>query len=228
MAKSSAVLVIGDTHAPSMLSGYPDFLVRIYEKYRCSSVIHIGDLVDLHCVSYHEKDPDHASPLSELEQANEQISELIDRFPRVTLLMGNHDALVQRQATTAGISQKMLKPFKELFELPRGWQVLPRYHKLTCNGVLYQHGDQGKGGSFAALRNAQAEFCSVVQGHHHSQSGVWYHANENNLIFGMQVGCGIDRSHQQMAYGTKFSSKPIVSCGVVIDSQTAYVERMSL
>jgi hypothetical protein len=44
----------------------------------------------------------------------------------------------------------------------------------------------------------------------------------------MQVGCGIDRQHQQMAYGTKFSSKPIISCGVVIDSQTAFVERMTL
>jgi hypothetical protein len=228
MKRVPPVLVIGDTHSPTMLSGYPDFLVRVYEKYRCGAVVHIGDLADLHCVSYHEKDPDHASPQSELEQAIDQIAELTARFPRVSLLLGNHDALVQRQATTAGISQKMLKPFKELFELPRGWQVYPRYHKLTCNGVLYQHGDQGKGGQFAALRNAQAEFCSVVQGHHHSQSGVWYHANENNLIFGMQVGCGIDRQHQQMAYGTKFSSKPIISCGVVIDSQTAFVERMTL
>lgn len=228
MSKYPVTLIIGDTHCPTMLQKYPDFLLSIYEKYRCSRVIHIGDMVDLHCVSYHEKDPDHQSPLSELEQAADQITELVNRFPRVKLLMGNHDSLVQRQATTAGISQKMLKPFRELFELPRGWEVFPRYYKLVLNGVIYQHGDQGKGGQFAALRNAQAEFCSVVQGHHHSQSGVWYHANENNLIFGMQVGCGLDRNHQQMAYGTKFSTKPIISCGVVVDSQTAFVERMSL
>lgn len=228
MSRIPVTLVIGDSHCPTMLPSYPDFLVRIYEKHKCSRVIHIGDLVDLHCVSYHEKDPDHQSPLSELEQAADQITELVNRFPRVQLLMGNHDALVQRQATTAGISQKMLKPFKDLFELPRGWEVYPRYHKLVLNNVIYQHGDSGKGGQFAALRNAQAEFCSVVQGHHHSQSGVIYHANENNLIFGMQVGCGLDRTHQQMAYGTKFTAKPIISCGVVVDSQTAFVERMSL
>lgn len=228
MAKSHPTLVIGDTHCPCMLQRYPAFLTSIYDKYKCSQVVHIGDLVDLHAMNYHEKDPDHSSPMSEIEQAQDQIDELVDRFPRVHLMTGNHDALIQRQATTAGISSAMLKPFKELFNLPRGWMVHPRYHKLILGDVLYQHGDAGKGGVMAAMKNAQSEFRSVVQGHHHSQSGVWYHANENSLIFGMQVGCGIDRHHMQMSYGTKFSAKPIISCGVVVDSKTAFVEGMKL
>lgn len=228
MPKSKVTLVIGDAHCPAMLAGYPDFLASVYAKYKCTQVVHIGDLVDLHSLNYHEKDPDHERPESEIEKAIDQINELTNRFPRVSLLMGNHDALVERQASTAGISKSLLKSFRDIFNLPRGWQVLPRYHKLVCDGVLYQHGDQGKGGQQAALKNAQAEFVSVVQGHHHSQSGIWYHANERSLVFGMQVGCGIDRSHMQMAYGTKFSAKPIISCGVVIDAQTAYVERMTL
>ena len=228
MAKQRRTLVIGDTHCPAMLDGYPEFLTRIYDKYGCSRVVMIGDLVDLHSQSYHEKSPDRKNPAEELDAAKEQITELVNMFPNVSLLIGNHDALVERQATTAGISAAFLKPFKEQFELPRGWTVYPRYHKLVVDGVIYQHGDQGKGGQFAALKNAQSEFCSVVQGHHHSQSGVWYHANENSLVFGMQTGCGINRHHMQMAYGTKFSAKPIISCGVVVDSQTAFVERMTL
>jgi hypothetical protein len=210
-----------------MLSGYPDFLLKIYEKYKCTRVVHIGDLADLHCVSYHERAPESCSS-SETDDAIEQIRLLSQIFPRVHLLLGNHDSLIQRQAVTVGLPQKVLKSFKETFELPKGWKVYPRYHKLVLDGVQYQHGDQGKGGQQAALKNALAEFCSVVQGHHHSQSGVWYHANETSIIFGMQVGCGIDRQHMQMDYGTKFSAKPIISCGVVIDSQTAYVERMPL
>jgi hypothetical protein len=188
----------------------------------------MADLVDL--VFQRQLAAERGVELSaeELDAAKEQITELVNMFPNVSLLIGNHDALVERQATTAGISAAFLKPFKEQFELPRGWTVYPRYHKLVVDGVIYQHGDQGKSGQFAALKNAQSEFCSVVQGHHHSQSGVWYHANENSLVFGMQTGCGIDRHHMQMAYGTKFSAKPIISCGVVVDSQTAFVERMTL
>lgn len=228
MVKPCRTLVIGDTHCPCMLPKYPDFLTRIYDKYKCQQVVHIGDLVDLHCISYHEKDPDHASPQTELEQAREQIDELVRRFPRVHLLTGNHDALVQRQATTAGISAAMLKPFKELFELPRGWTVHQRYHKLILGDVIYQHGETGLGGQFAALKNAKADFMSTVMGHLHAQSGVWYHANASDLIFGMAVGWGGDHKHMQMAYGTKFSAKPIVSCGVVLGPQEAFVERMML
>ena len=227
MSKPKRTLVIGDTHAPCMLPDYPEFLMGIYRKHKCTRVVHIGDLVDLHCISYHEKDPD-VSSTSEIDDAIEQVRGLTSLFPCVQMLTGNHDALVQRKAVTAGLSSRVLRSFKDLFELPSKWQVHPRYHKLCMDDVLYQHGDSGKGGAIAALKNAQSEFCSVVQGHHHTQGGVWYHANENNLIFGMQVGCGLDRTYMQMAYGTKFSTKPIISCGVVIDSTTAFVERMPL
>ena len=33
----------------------------------------------------------------------------------------------------------------------------------------------------------------------------------------MNVGCGVDREHIAMAYGSNFLKKPIVSAGVVID-----------
>lgn len=227
MARSDRVLVIGDCHAPCMLPEYPPFLRKVQKKYKCNRVVHIGDLVDLHCISYHEHDPE-LSIASELDKAIAQIAILTEIFPHVDLMTGNHDALVLRKASTAGLSSRMIRPFSELFELPDTWVVHPRYHKLMIDGTLYMHGDQGKGGLYSAVKNAKEEFCSVVQGHLHAQSGVWYQANENNLVFGMQVGCGLDRRHMQMAYGTKFSSKPIISCGVVLGPQTAHVERMLL
>jgi hypothetical protein len=227
MRKTHPVLVVGDIHAPAMLEGYPDFLQRVYDRWNCRDVVFIGDLVDFHCFSYHERNPDVAVS-SEIDAAIDQIAVLTEMFPRASLLIGNHDDLVQRQAMTAGLSSRVLVSFKELLNLPKTWNVYPRYHKLICNRVLYQHGDQGKGGQQAALKNAHSEFMSVVQGHHHSQCGIWYHSNESKLIFGMQTGCGIDRTHMQMAYGTKFSAKPIIGCGVVVDSVTAYVETMHL
>lgn len=226
MSKYSPVLVIGDTHTPAMLSEYPQFLLSVYEKYKCRTVIHIGDLLDLHCVSYHERSPDIST--SEIDEAIEQISLLSQMFPRLTLLSGNHDSLIQRQAVSAGLPNRVLKPFRECFNLPKSWVVLPRFYKYRLDGVLYMHGDQGKGGQQAALKNAQAEFCSVVQGHYHSQAGIWYHCNESQVVFGMQVGCGVDRKHIQMEYGVKLSAKPVISCGVVIDRHTAFVELMPL
>ncbi len=227
MKKTRPVLVVGDLHCPAMLEEYPDFLFKVYSRYNCKDVVFIGDLVDFHSISYHEKNPDVAVS-SEIDAAIDQLAILTEMFPRASVMMGNHDSLVERQAVTAGLSTRVLVSFREMLNLPKTWIIYPRYHKLICNGVLYQHGDQGKGGQQAALKNAQSEFMSVVQGHHHSQCGVWYHANESKLIYGLQTGCGIDRSHLQMQYGVKFSAKPIVGCGVVVDAVTAYVETMCM
>lgn len=226
MAKSHPTLVIGDTHAPAMVDGYPQFLLNVWKKYSCRNVVHIGDLLDLHCLSYHERAPE--SSVSEIDEATDQIAVLTDMFPKVVLLSGNHDALIQRQAATAGLPRRVLKDFGECFHLPKSWIVYPRFYKYVYGGVLYMHGDQGKGGQQAALKNAQSEFCSVVQGHYHSQSGVWYHSNETKLVFGMQTGCGVDRHHMQMEYGVKLAAKPIISCGVVVDAHTAFVEVMDM
>ena len=56
--EESRVLVIGDTHFPFDLPTYLDFLVDTYERYNCNRVVHIGDCVDFHALSYHESDAD--------------------------------------------------------------------------------------------------------------------------------------------------------------------------
>ena len=53
----SRVLVIGDTHAPCMREDYVPFLKKIHKKYNCNKVVHIGDLVDWHSISYHPSAP---------------------------------------------------------------------------------------------------------------------------------------------------------------------------
>ena len=55
-----------------------------------------------------------------------------------------------------------------------------------------------------------------------------YFANEDAMIFGMSVGCGVDRHTAAMDYGIKFTSKPIIGCGVVIDGVYAVFEPMRL
>lgn len=221
------VLVIGDTHAPAMHSGYIRFLKKIEKKHKCNRVVHIGDLADWNAISYHEKDPSMPSAADEYRSALKQIKQLHKAFPKVDYMIGNHSALPTRKAQTIGLPAEVLKDFKSLWGLD-GWTIHPRFADLVIDGVIYRHGDKCKGGQMAAYKNAISEFRSVVQGHLHAQAGIWYHANQEDCVFGMQVGCGVDHHHPAMNYGRVYAAKPIVGCGVVYSSRLAFWEPMFL
>ena len=219
------VLVIGDTHCPGMLTGYPRFLKRIYRKYKCNRVIHIGDLVDNAAISFHEKGPSFSSAKEEFIKARRQVQRLYSLFPEVTLLLGNHDALTQRQASHVGILDSHLRPFHDIWGIP-DWTVLPRFSRYELDRTVYAHGDAGKGGMYSSVKNSRDNFQNWVQGHNHSEAGVWYTTVENHRIFGMNVGCGMNHTLLQFEYGRKFNKKPTIGCGVVIDGKQAYFEPM--
>ena len=210
---------------PCMHRNYIKFLKKIYKKHKCNHVVHIGDLVDWAAISYHEKDASLPSPAEEFKQASKQVRQLHRAFPKVDFLIGNHDSLPQRKARTIGLTDDVLKPFGELWKLD-GWTIHPRYHDLIIDGVVYRHGDKCKGGQMAAYKNAVAEFSSLVQGHLHAQAGVVYHANQEDCVFGLQVGCGVDHNHPAMSYGRVYAQKPIVGCGVVYGPELAFFEPM--
>lgn len=206
---------------------YVAFLQKTYEKYGCNRVVHLGDAVDWHAISYHEKDPSMPSAADEYKKAKKQVAKLYEAFPKADYMLGNHCALPQRKATTAGLTEDVLRPFGELWGL-EGWKIHPRYGKLHIDGVQYRHGDSGKGGQNAAINNAKNEFISVVQGHHHTQAGVQWHSNENSLVFGMQTGCGVKPGHPAMNYGRVYSNRPILGCGVVFNGKHAIFEPMPM
>jgi len=210
-----------------MHSGYISFLKKIHKKHGCTRVVHIGDLVDWSSISFHEKDPSMPSPADEFKQAQKQVRLLHKAFPKVDYMIGNHCSLPSRQASKLGLPEEVLRDFDRLWGL-EGWTIHPRYHDLIIDNVVYRHGDKGKGGQVAAHKNAQAEFSSLVQGHLHAQASVVYHANKEDCVFGMQVGCGVDHNHPAMNYGRVYAAKPILGCGVVYSSKVAYFEPMPL
>lgn len=212
----SRVLVIGDTHCPTMLEGYVDHLQEVHSAWDCDRVVHIGDLVDWASISYHPKAPSLKNSEFEFGKAMEQVQELYDAFPEADWMIGNHDALTERNALDCGMPLSVLRNYTELWEIP-GWTAHERYSDLIIDDVIYRHGDRGLGGRCAAYRNAQTEFQSIVQGHLHASANIVYGANRNARYFGMQVGSGVDYRLAAHAYGVKYSAKPILSCGVVID-----------
>ena len=94
--------VIGDTHFPFVHPNYLDFLQETFAKHNAFRVIHIGDLCDNHAISRWPSEPDALGACQEFEQAREWVDKFAQAFPRVTLVLGNHDRIPERQAAIAG------------------------------------------------------------------------------------------------------------------------------
>jgi len=225
----SNVLVIGDTHCPAMLDFYPEFLADVYEAWDCDRVVHIGDLVDFHGISFHTKEFGIPDIEKEIEDSREQVQALCKFFPKVDYLTGNHSALPVRQAQEAGLPPSLVLSLSAILDLPEEWTIHPRYTDLIIDNVIYRHGDKGRSNQTnAAFLNAQNEFMSVVQGHQHSQGGVLYGANQSTRYFGMQVGCGVDPRSPYLNYSKTYSKRPMLGCGVVLDGERAIFEPLFL
>jgi predicted phosphodiesterase len=216
------VLVIGDTHAPAMHRDYIKFLNKVRKKWKTTQVVHIGDVLDHHCCSFHDKHPENPGASMESKLAQKQIDKLYSEFPKATVCIGNHDARIHRLNASVGIPSLYLKEFNGLYAT-HGWDWV---NSTTIDGVYYYHGE-GAGGRHPSFSAAKMRMESVVCGHYHSSAGIWWQAGPTTKVFGMNVGCGVDRSHWAMAYGGAFLKKPILSCGVVIDG-SPYLEVMEL
>ena len=217
--------IIGDTHEPFCHPRYRDFCYEVFDRFGVSEIIHIGDEVDNHALSYHENSEEAYDVVRESELAQEKMNEWYKTFPDVKVCVGNHSALPFRKATSTGIPKRFLKTYEEIWEAPKGWKWKLQWE---IDGVLYEHGT-GSSGVSGARNRAIANRQSTVMGHSHSFAGVSYMASRNDIIFGMNVGCGIDVDAYAFAYGTHFPKKPTLSVGVVLDGgETAVVVPMDL
>ena len=207
---NKSTLIIPDLHIPFEHKDVLTFCKRIHKAFKCSRVVCIGDLVDNHSISYHEHDPDGWSPADEMKEADKHLKKWFAAFPNVYLCRGNHDRMVDRKSKTVGLPSRCFKSFRDMWKLPVGWKD---DFTWTFDGVCYEHGSTT--GRYAHIQAALDNRMSTVIGHTHSTAGVEWLANERDLIFAMNVGCGLDRNKYAFDYGRQFRKKPIVACGVV-------------
>jgi predicted phosphodiesterase len=207
------VLIIGDTHIPFELPKYLDFCLSIKERVKCATVVHIGDLVDLHSLSYHEHDPNGLSPIDEMIEVDAHLKTWFKAIPEMLICRGNHDRLVDRKGRTNGLPQRCFKSYRDIWNFPKYW-VDDFYFDL--DGVHYTHGT-GLSGPNAHVKAAEQNRQSTVIGHTHSTGAINYLVSEKDRIFGMNVGCGVDRKSYAFEYGRDFNKKPVIGCGVVTD-----------
>jgi len=211
------VLVIGDLHSPFDLNGYLEHCIDMYFKWKCDTVVFIGDILDNHYASYHETDPNGFGGQQELDRAISRIKPWFEAFPKAYVTIGNHDRLIMRKAVTSNVPRQWIRTYKSVLETPT-WVFC---EELEIDNVLYIHGEGGQ-----AKGKAKNNLQSTVQGHLHSQAYIEWYVGTNTKIFGMQVGCGVDIKSYAMAYGKNFK-KPIISCGAITNGNP-YLELMQL
>jgi predicted phosphodiesterase len=210
--------VIGDTHLPFEHERYIKFIYDAFKAYGVDKIVHIGDLVDNHAISYHESDPDGLSSGDEGRAVEKKLKKWFYAFPELSIVMGNHDKLPERQAKTHGLAKRFIKSFRDVWNLPEKWEVYPDY--LIIDGVYYCHGT-GSSGKNAAFNLMLAKGQSVVMGHVHSFGGVQWKADHKGKYFGLNVGCGIDVEKYAFEYAKDYKWKPTLGCGIVMDGKQA-------
>lgn len=217
-------LIIGDLHEPFTLDGYLEHCLSTKERFNCDQIIHIGDLVDNHAISYHEHDPDGRSPYDEYELALKKLKRWYDAFPEAKVCLGNHDLLPIRRIYSTGLPKHWLKSLEQILEAPKTYQFA-LHHEV--DGVFYTHGT-GTSGDGAAMKIANQNRQHAVIGHLHSVANIKYSASYKDLIFAMTVGCGLDVKQYAFAYGKDMVAKPIISCGVVLGGSVPILIPMEL
>ena len=209
------ILVISDTHCPYHHQDIIKFLTAIKDKYSPDKIIHIGDEIDNHAMSFHPSDASLYSAGDELKKARNTIWEIESLFPKVSVIESNHGSLAYRKALVAGIPKEILRPYKHILDV-KNWDwthhlelTLP--NKQPC---FFVHGLSANTRTLMT-----SKMMSAVQGHYHEKFEIIYQGNGERLNFGMTVGCLIDDNSMAFHYNKVFAKRPIIGCGIIIDSQ---------
>lgn len=207
-------LILPDTHIPFHHPNLLPWVREIAHDYKVKRVCHVGDIVDNHAISFHDHDPDGMSPGDELIAARKELTRWVKAFPNVHCAVGNHDELGRRKAYDTGIPTAYYKSFADVLGLPSTW--LFRFNWLFDGNWQLTHGT-GSSGHDAAFKLAMNHRISTAAGHIHTAAGVKFHASNKDIIWSLQVGCGIDRKSYAFSYGRDFITKPILGCGLVLE-----------
>lgn len=216
-AKGKCVLVIPDTHFPYHDPRTFDFLENLKVVYRPKFVIHLGDEVDNHAISFHDSDSELFSAGHELEKAIECLQRLHKLFPSMDLAESNHGSLLFRKFKAQGLPIRALKPLPQLYGT-KGWEWWDKIVVETKLGdILIKHGMSGTAGKWA-----KEVGMSTIEGHFHSRFHVTWFENEVRKYFSIHVGCLADRDSLAFAYNK--SNIPEFQLGALIIHEDGFPE----
>lgn len=212
--KETVVGVVADLHIPFEHPNYLQFCLDTFKIHGVNHVVFIGDTFDQYAFSKYVKETYAMNQDDEIDLSIQHIKPWASAFGEPDVIIGNHDRRYILRSKEQGVGTKVLAPFKDIYELPKKWNVVDR---TIIDDVLYKHGVncQGRDGALNAAINERR---STVIGHIHSFGGCKYTANTENLIFGLNVGCGIDIAEYAFIYGEDAKYRPTLGCGIVYNN----------
>ena len=210
-ARGKRVLFISDTHIPYSVGGYLHFLQDIKDKWKPDLVIHGGDEVDYHAISFHKSHAELYSAGHELDKAIGELQEGLHKlFPKMYLMESNHGSLVYRRLKFEGVPIRVLKPLHELYETPL-WEWHEKILLETDTGkVLVSHGRSAIAGAWAKMAGY-----STVEFHFHTKFHITYFQAEDRRRYSMHCGCLADRDSLAMAYAKPNMAEFINGTGAI-------------
>lgn len=222
---NSRILVIPDLHFPYCHIDSLNFLKKVKANFQPTRVVCLGDELDYHAMSFHDKDPDLDNSGKELLQALAYIETLYELFPKMDLLHSNHGSMAYRKAKHHGMPRHLLKSYNDVLNVPtEDWKwheqiILELPNNTKCKFV--------HGVSANVLNASQACGMSLVQGHHHSLFEIRYWDAGNGLHFAITSGCLIDDSSLAFAYNKLQVKRPLLGV-TVIENSIPYLIPMAL
>ena len=213
------LLILSDTHFPYQHPNYFEWIKKIKDKINPTRVIHIGDLVDFHSISFHPHSPELPNIKFEIKDAIKCIKKLRKIFPvEMPILWGNHDIRIQRLAEKSAIPEAFLKDINDILEIDKKWKwtwhnkvILDLPNKTK---VFFTHHFKSN-----VIASAKELGMSYVSGHQHTLSQLTLISSPLALNFAMCVGSSINPKHEAFKYAKNFIKRPIISVGAIINNQ---------
>lgn len=221
----SNVLIIGDLHQPFTHPNYLKFLLETKKKFKCDTIVFIGDVVDNYAHSRFSKDPDNPDANVEYDEFMVRMRKYYEAFPEAIWVLGNHDKRPFNKAKEAGLGKIFTQSFSTIYDCPKTWKIVP---SIEIDGVWYVHG-VSCGGQTGWQNYSRKLGKSVVLGHIHSVGGVRFHQNpDGRQVFSLAVASGVHDESYAFDYGRESAVKSMLGCGVVHNGTHAYFEPMNL
>ena len=119
-----SILCISDQHSPYHHPDTIDFLVALNKKYKPDCIVNMGDELDWHSISFHDKHPGLYSPSDELAEAKQLIKTLQGQVSNLqyikhkdyTFLVDENRRLEQELNEAKADNQKLSLQINEMVE----------------------------------------------------------------------------------------------------------------
>jgi len=223
-ATNKSVLFISDTHIPYSHPDYIKFLKAIKKKYKPEIIIHGGDELDYHQISFHDSDSSLLSADMELDEAIIELQEGLHKlWPKMFLLESNHGSLVYRKTKHHGLPIRTIKPLHELYETPQ-WSWHHDILLTTSLGDTYIC--HGKTSGYGKL--CKEMMCNAIQFHFHGKFEITWHRSAMGTRYNMYCGCLVDEDSMAMAYARNNLPKPVLGVGFLDKRGMPHLIKMNL